>query len=193
MLVPNSIYYHCRIMTKKPKANPNRDKKGRYKSTKLTPVEVRVVKQLNTYKLNKHSKLINPPKTIKAQNDLADEFVEWSYRNDSFAIEDFPLSKKMSPTYFYALAFQNEYFLHALDIAKHNIGSRLMSCWRNKTLDREYALKMFPLYNKKYKEYLFEKTSALSNLVSEKNLKNFNIEKKEFILPKDKDLTHGNN
>ena len=65
------------------------------------------------------------------QNILANEMLHWVFKtSDAYCLEEFPLSKMMSPTQFYALADTNIYFKHCFDFAKWAISFRLKSDWR---------------------------------------------------------------
>lgn len=83
---------------------------------------------------------------------LGDELMVWSEDEDVYSIEDFPLSKSMSPNKFYKIADTNDYFAGCLDVALQTIGSRLQRGWRDKTLDREYVMRILPLYNIQFKD-----------------------------------------
>jgi hypothetical protein len=63
----------------------------------------------------------------------------------------------MAPRRFYAIATTNEYFADALDLARYIIGCRLQRGLRDRKLDRDYVLRLLPLYNEDYKDLLLAK------------------------------------
>jgi hypothetical protein len=104
-----------------------------------------------------HRRLVNlPPEDILEQNILADELIEW-VQGAVYAIEEFPISKSMAPSRFYAITNTNEYFADALDLARYIIGCRLQKGLRDKTLDKDYVLRLLPIYNQAYKDLMLTK------------------------------------
>lgn len=109
-----------------------------------------------------HRRYINkPPTDLEAQNALANEMIQWVARQDSFALEEFPISKRMAPSRFYQCAEDNEYFADALDFARYSISSRLQKGLRTKELEKDYVLRMLPLYNQEYKALIIDKVRQL--------------------------------
>lgn len=96
-------------------------------------------------------KLSPPPKSIEEQNKLAQELLTWSYESESVELVEFPLSKILTPSSFWKIAEENSYFAAALEIAKENLAVRIKKGWRDKTLDRDYALKMLWQYDMRFK------------------------------------------
>ncbi len=91
------------------------------------------------------------------QDDLGREMLMWVRSDDVFSLEDFPISKCMSPTQFYRIAETNDYFEECLDIALMTIGSRLQRAWRERMLEKQYVLSILPLYNSLYRRLVLEK------------------------------------
>ncbi len=100
--------------------------------------------------------LQKPPTDIEEQNALADELLKW-VSNVVYELEDFPISKSMAPTRFYAIASNNEYFAEALDLARYVISSRLQKGLREKTIDKDYVMRMLPIYNQDFRSYMLAK------------------------------------
>lgn len=117
--------------------------------------------------------LSKPPKDEASQNKLGDALREWVKSEDVFAIEDFPISLSMSPNRFYKLAETNEYFADCLDIARKTIGSRLQRGWRERTLDKDYVLRILLLYNDEYKKITLDKMRVIED--SKAQATQFNI------------------
>ena len=147
-------------------------------------IEVITIK-LETYKVNKTTNknektalrararrryLVKPPQEIEKQNKLVNEMLIWAQKNDSLCLEDFPISKNMATTRFYACAQDNDYFADALDLARYTISSRLQLGLRNRTLDKNYVLRLLPIYNQEYKFLMFAKIAK-----SHEESRGFNI------------------
>ena len=101
--------------------------------------------------------VIKPPTDEQEQNELVNELIWWVQKKDSYALEDFPISKSMAPSRFYRCAEDNEYFAEALDFARYTIGSRLQKGLRNKELDKDFVLRLLPLYNREYRSLMLDK------------------------------------
>jgi len=114
--------------------------------------------------------LVKPPQEIEKQNELVNEMLIWAQKNDSLCLEDFPISKNMAPTRFYACAQDNDYFADALDLARYTISSRLQLGLRDRTLDKNYVLRLLPIYNQEYKFLMFAKIAK-----SHEESRGFNI------------------
>lgn len=105
-----------------------------------------------------HRRYVNkPPTDEQKQNKLANELLDWVNNEDSFAIEDFPISKSIAPSRFYQCANDNEYFAEALELARYTIGSKLQKGMREKILPKDYVLRLLPLYNEEYKSLILDK------------------------------------
>lgn len=90
----------------------------------------------------------------QAANDimkLADDLIRWSDDEHNTDIDIFPLSKKMSPEKFYALAENDDYFKDALSYALHCIGSRRFHLAACGLLDKAVVMATLGLYNPAYK------------------------------------------
>lgn len=104
-------------------------------------------------------KLLKPSESLYEQNELADDMIEWSKLETSLVIEDYPLSKNISPYKFFKLALNNEYFDEALQFARAMIASRSYKKAVNREVDGSMVMKMMPLYNPEYREFLREKSA----------------------------------
>ena len=84
--------------------------------------------------------------------------------NVVYELEDFPISQSMAPTRFYAIARDNEYFSEALDLARYVISSRLQKGLRDKTLEKDYVLRLLPIYNQDFRNYMLAKIKQTEDL-----------------------------
>ena len=137
------------------------------------------------------------PKDEADQNDLANEVIKWSLLEESLFLEEFPLSKKISPYRFFQFAKnqKNPYFTNAVEFARAVLSVKMQKGVINKKLDREFILRLLPIYNLEYKEFLMEQRtiSQSQNIITQ------NIIKKEIIEMPDYDtgtvpqcIEHGN-
>lgn len=97
------------------------------------------------------------PKNAAEQNRLGEEMVHWVFNTHTYALEEFPISLHMAPSYFYRMAETNDYFAHCLNLARMVIAARLQNEWRTKNIEREYALRLLPLYHEEFKEFTLAK------------------------------------
>jgi len=88
---------------------------------------------------------------------LTDEMVAWSMLDDSFCIEDFPLSKGYSPHKFYKWVKYSPYFEEGLLFTRYKIGARRERAALERKVDPSFILKTMPLYNIEYKQLMLEK------------------------------------
>lgn len=108
--------------------------------------------------VKKHpEKLRRMPKDPEELNLLADELIMWALKDDSVLLERFPLSKMMSPYLFFKFAKSesNEYFTDAFDFARSMCGVRMQE--GNHAIDNSVVLRLLPLYNREYGDYLLQK------------------------------------
>lgn len=106
------------------------------------------------------------PESSMDLQKLANEMLLWVYENEeALAIEDFPLSKRIAPSIYYKQANRDEYFKQALEITRYVIGSRLQKLAREDKIDPRYALKMLPLYNPEYKDFLMGKIESFQKSI----------------------------
>jgi hypothetical protein len=108
----------------------------------------RVQKRVYPFKLNRM------PKSADEQNKMADELVEWAFQPESILMEEFPISKMISPYRFFHLADEksNQYFTDAYEFANSMCAIKMQK--GKHTLDINLMNKIFPLYHKRYAEYL---------------------------------------
>ncbi len=101
------------------------------------------------------------PQDKEAQNKLGNELMSWVSTQDTYILADFPISKSMAPSRFYRIAETNEYFAGCLDFARAMISSRMQHAWQEKKLEREYVLKLLPLYDDAYRDLALQKHKIL--------------------------------
>jgi hypothetical protein len=100
-----------------------------------------------------------PPKDPLEQNKLGNEMCDWIIENyNCVTLEDFPIGKRYAPSRFYKMAEQNEYFDNCLNFARRLVGSRLVNGWKNDLFEKDFCLRLLPLYNEEYRDYINEKT-----------------------------------
>jgi hypothetical protein len=146
-------------------------------------LEPKKEKSRNTSRARARRRLINkPPQEEQAQNELANEMLDWVDQDESYTLEDFPISKSMAPSRFYRCAMQNEYFAEALDLARYTISSRLQKDLRSKRLDKDYVLRLLPLYNQEYKSLILDKIDK----TKEEQNKNITVVMEKFCGCEDK-------
>lgn len=97
------------------------------------------------------------PKDPVEQNKLGEEMVHWVFNTPTYVLEEFPISLHMAPSYFYRMAETNDYFANCLNLARMVIAARLQNEWRAKNIEREYALRLLPLYHEEFKEFTLSK------------------------------------
>jgi len=100
--------------------------------------------------------LVRAPTDLDIQNDLGLELKLWATNEDNFEIEDFPISKSIAPSRFFAMAEMNPYFEECLDISRAIIASRLIKSWRTGLLPRDFVIRILPLYHKEFKNLALE-------------------------------------
>lgn len=98
--------------------------------------------------------LKHPPESKHKQNEMGDELVLWSQQTQSLQIEDFAILCGISPRRFFLVANYNDYFKECLDIARHNIGSKIFHGVANREIDKSLPSHVYPLYNQQYHDYL---------------------------------------
>jgi hypothetical protein len=79
----------------------------------------------------------------KWQNDMGNRLMEWVDKDTTNALDNFPLSQRLAPRWFYNMAKTNNYFAQCLQYAKARIGSRLHEKVENNQL---YIMKSIPLH-----------------------------------------------
>jgi len=111
----------------------------------------RIQKRVYPWKLNRM------PRDKEEQNQMADELISWALIPSSVLLEEFPLSKNISPYRFFKFAKEesNEYFTDAFDFARSCCAVRMQK--GEHELDIGLLHKIFPLYHRQYDEYLIEK------------------------------------
>lgn len=100
--------------------------------------------------------LVRVPIDIDIQNHLADEMLIWVQNESVYEIEDFPISKSMAPSRFFALAEMNPYFEESLDVVRMTIANRMVKAWRSGLLHKEFVTRMLPLYHKEFRALSLE-------------------------------------
>ncbi len=100
---------------------------------------------------------IKPPRDRKSQDELADEMLRFVNDKNVLTLDSFPVSKSMAPTHLYKLADTNEYFALCLELARAMLSDRLIYGWHHGHFQKDFVLRMLPLYNKEYKEMTLQK------------------------------------
>lgn len=108
--------------------------------------------------VRKYESIVAMPKDDATLINLATELVEWSLKEDSLLIQDFPVMKKLNPYKFLKLAKADthHYFSAAVEFATAILGSKLTKGALFKTMEPTTARALLPMYNKEYKLYLEE-------------------------------------
>jgi hypothetical protein len=116
------------------------------------------------------------PRNTDELHELTKELIEWAQRDDSFFLQQFPISKKISPYLFfkYAEKNKNEDFTNALDFARACCGIRMMM--GNHKLEDGVVHRLMPIYDILYREYLEKKEMRTFDL--QKQLKVIDNEQK---------------
>lgn len=116
------------------------------------------------------------PKGVDELHELTKELIEWAQHDDSFFLQQFPISKKISPYLFfkYAEKNKNEDFSNALDFARACCSMRMMM--GNHKLEYGIVHRLMPVYDILYREYLDGKETRTFEL--QKQLKVIDNEQK---------------
>ena len=102
-------------------------------------------------------KLYHCSDDVQWQNRMGTELMEWAERDDSRILDNFPLSKRLAPQWFYRMKDKNDYFAQCLQYAKAKIGVRL----EEKIIDHPIHIsKSLPLYGTLWVEAEEKKLSA---------------------------------
>ena len=104
--------------------------------------------------------LYREPKDEKSQNILADELLDWSFRDDSIRLEQFAFLKQITPSRLYRIAEGNEYFSAKLDQVKVNLANRIWDFGIRELIPQHVFVRLLPLYSKEFKEYERERTKT---------------------------------
>jgi hypothetical protein len=94
--------------------------------------------------------LVYKPKTDEELLQIAHELFEFVSKEDCTDIDDFPISKRISPYRF--KRFQNEFFQETLELSKYIIKSRNQKLVNKRQFDREIFFKYLRLLDRDYKE-----------------------------------------
>jgi len=105
----------------------------------------------------KTPKGIRPPRDKKSQDELGNEMLRFMAHENVLTLDSFPVSKSMAPTHLYKLAEDNDYFALCLELAKTILSDRLIYGWHHGRFQKDFVLRMLPLYNKEYKEITMQK------------------------------------
>ena len=90
------------------------------------------------------------PKTQEEFEQLADELWEWAKLENSIDLNDFPISKKISPYKF--KRFQNDYFQEMLELVTYIINGRTKKLVNQREYEKEIFFKYLRLMDKDYRE-----------------------------------------
>lgn len=105
-------------------------------------------------KIKKDSLLGKLPTTETEFRLLAEELIQWAQLDSSLQINDFPISKMISPKLFHELAQKSDYFMKVYDIALHMIGSRRQRLFLQGKINGQLVRDMLPLYDPEYRQFL---------------------------------------
>jgi len=166
--------------------NRNKSKKTSEKSagtevkkrTRKRPMKRRIKASLSRYPIDtanesyarKYHAVLSPPAEVEALERMGDEMVAWSQQEDVFAIEDFPLSKYISPREFFKKADESNYFARCLDVARQRIGVRLIEGALTGKWSHTFIAKILPLYNPAFRQFQAEQRSQAIEKIAERSM-----------------------
>lgn len=101
-------------------------------------------------KLRTNTKVYGDPIDHDELRNLADEFVEWARSGVSDYIDDFPISKNLSPFKF--KRHRDEYFQDRYELAQYIISNRRERKAADNQMNNVVWKTTYPLYNKDYQE-----------------------------------------
>ncbi len=107
-------------------------------------------KKLKNVPVPKNYHLIYKPTTEEEFHKLADELLEWSKNQLNIELDDFPISKLISPYRF--KRFQNEYFQEVLELVKYILNGRVKKLVNEREYEKEIFFKYLRLLDRDYKE-----------------------------------------
>ena len=99
-------------------------------------------------------KLGKLPQTEEDMKLVVEELVAWAQLDEAINIEDFALSKLLSPKAFEELCSKSEYFANSYDIALRFVGSRRNRLAQRGLLNPSFVLATLPLYDSDYRSWL---------------------------------------
>lgn len=97
------------------------------------------------------------PKTMEEMQQLCKDLIEWADKEDSLLLQQFALSKRISPYNFFKFATKrkNELFSQAFEYARAQCLIRMAK--QNSELKDRVVDKYLPLYDSYYSDYLLAK------------------------------------
>lgn len=127
-------------------------------------------KQFTQYPLEKGESYVrkyNARDLIHASKEekinLGMELLDWVQDPEALCIDDFPLSRLITPRGFRRAAKECEYLDKCIQIARGIIGNRLTKGVLRNEYDRNFVSKLLPLYNEEYKELQNERIKEVNN------------------------------
>ena len=108
-------------------------------------------------KLNTPNGMRSMPKTMEEIYILSDELIEWADKEDSILLQQFALSKKISPYNFYDFAkkSKNEYFKQAFEYARAQCSIKMVM--HGSKLKDIAVNRYMPIYDIFYNQYITDK------------------------------------
>lgn len=93
-----------------------------------------------------NTRLFHCSDDVQWQNRMGNELIEWADNRESLVLDNFPLSKKLAPYWFYNMRNKNAYFAQCLEYAKAKIGERLQMKLLSDKISgsQEYMIKQLP-------------------------------------------------
>lgn len=113
-------------------------------------------------KETEHLKLYHCSDDVLWQNQIGRDLMEWAEKEDSRLLDDFPLSRRLAPQWFYRMALTNNYFAQCLQFAKAKLGTRMEHKVKNHP---SYIAKALPMYSTLWIEAEDKKNAEESRFV----------------------------
>jgi hypothetical protein len=93
------------------------------------------------------------PQTEAEYITMGNELIAWVKEESSLAIDGFPISKMISPSFFHALPAKSERFAQAYDIALGIIGLRRERLAHEGAINAHIVRETMPLYDPVYRKW----------------------------------------
>jgi hypothetical protein len=94
------------------------------------------------------------PQTEAEYITMGNELIAWVKEESSLAIDGFPISKMISPSFFHALPAKSKQFAQAYDIALGIIGLRRERLAHEGAINAHIVRETMPLYDPVYRQWL---------------------------------------
>lgn len=103
------------------------------------------------------------PQTEAEYITMGNELIAWVKEESSLAIDGFPISKMISPSFFHALPSKSPQFSQAYDIALGIIGLRRERLAHEGIINAQIVRETMPLYDPKYRKWLISEKNHEEN------------------------------